>query len=129
MEVKESIWKKGVGKDAGAKNLGPCHRAKRRVYAKKEKGILTIERRKRGSTEIHRRPIEERIHPTLQITPNITSTLCGKKGWHMEDGAGLLTLKPVDNKEWIPSTPHCRYIGWCRKEEGVYKIRLEMGIQ
>jgi len=97
--VEESIWKKGVRKDASAKDLGPCHRAKRRVYAKKGEGILTIERRKRRSTEIHRRPIEERIHPTLQITPNITSTLCGKKGWYLEDGAGLLTLKPVDDKE------------------------------
>jgi len=127
--VEESIWKKEVGKDAGVKDLGPCHRAKRRVYAKKGEGILTIERRKRGSTEIRRRPIEERIYLTLQITPNITGTLCGKKGWYMEDGAGLLTLKPVDNKEWIPSTPHCRYIGQSRKEKGVYKIKLEMGIQ
>jgi len=126
--VEESIWKNGVGKDAGTKNLGPCHRAKRRVYAKKEEGILTIKRRKRESTEICRRPIEERIYPTLQITPNITGTLCGKKGWHMEDSVGLSTLKPVDNKEWIPSTPHCRYIGQSRKEEGVYKIRLEMGV-
>jgi len=127
--VKESIGKKGVGKDAGAKNMEPCHRAKRRVYTKKGEGILTIERRKRGSTKIHRRPIEERIHSTLQITPNITSILCSKKGWHMEDSAGLLTLKPVDDKEWIPSTSHCRYIGRSRKEEGVYKIKLEMGIQ
>ena len=78
--MEESIWKKGVGKDAGAKDLGPCHRAKRRVYTKKGEGILTIERRKRGSTEICRRPIEKRIHLTLQITPNITGTLCGKKG-------------------------------------------------
>ena len=127
--MEESIWKKGVGKDASAKDLGPCHRAKRRVYAKKGEDILTIERRKRGSTEIRRRPIEERIHPTLQITPNITSTLCGKKGWYTEDGAGLSTLKPVDDKEWIPSTPYCRYIGQSRKEEGVYEIRLEIGIQ
>ena len=77
--MEESIWKKGVRKDASAKDLGPCHRAKRRVYAKKGEGIFTIERRKRGSTEIRRRPIKERIHPTLQITPNITGTLCGKK--------------------------------------------------
>jgi len=127
--VEESIWKKGVRKDAGAKDLGPCHRAKKRVYTKKGEGILTIERRKRGSTEIRRRPIEERIYSTLQITPNITSTLCGKKGWYTEDSTGLSTLKLVDNKEWIPSTPHCRYIGQSRKEEGVYKIRLKMGIQ
>jgi len=127
--VEESIWKKGVRKDTGAKDLEPCHRAKKRVYTKKGEDILTIERRKRGSTEIRRRPIEERIHPTLQITPNITGTLCSKKGWYTEDGAGLSTLKPVDDKEWIPSTPHCRYIGQSRKEKSVYKIRLEMGIQ
>jgi len=127
--VEESIWKKGVRKDAGTKDLGPYRRAKRRVYAKKEEDILTIKRRKRGSTEIHKRPIEERIHPTLQIIPNITSTLCGKKGWYTEDGAGLSTLKLVDDKEWILSIPHCRYIRWSRKEEGVYEIRLEMGIQ
>ena len=96
---------------------------------KKKEGILTIERRKRGSTEICRRPIEKRIHPTLQITPNITSTLCGKKGWYMEDGAELSILKLVDDKEWIPSISHCRYIGQSRKEKGVYKIRLEIGIQ
>jgi len=96
---------------------------------KKKEGILTIERRKRRSTEICRRPIEKRIHPTLQITPNITSTLCGKKGWYMEDGAELSILKLVDDKEWIPSISHCRYIGQSRKEKGVYKIRLEIGIQ
>ena len=127
--MEESIWKKEVRKNASAKDLGPCHRAKKRVYAKKGEGILTIKRRKRGSTEICKRPIEERIHPTLQITPNITSTLCGKKEWHTEDGAGLSTLKVVDDKEWIPSIPHCRYIGRSRKEEGVYEIRLEMEIQ
>jgi len=47
----------------------------------------------------------------------------------MEDGAGLSTLKLVDDKEWILSTPHCRYIGWSKKEKGVYEIRLEIGIQ
>jgi len=127
--VEESIWKKGVKKDTGTKDLRPCHRAKRKVYAKKGEGILTIERRKRGSTEIRRRPIEKRIHLTLQITPNITGTLCGKKGWYPEDSTKLSTLKPVDNKEWILSIPHCRYIGQSRKEEGVYEIRLEMEIQ
>ena len=97
--MEESIWKKGVKKNASVKDLGPCHRAKRRIYAKKEESILTIEKRKRESTEICRRPIEKRIHPTLQITPNITGTLCGKKGWYIENSAGLSTLKPVDNKE------------------------------
>jgi len=97
--VEESIWKKGVGEDASAKDLGPCHRAKRGVYAKKEKGILTIEGGKRGSTNICGRPTKERIYPTLQVTPNVAGTLCGKKEWYTKDGVGLSTLKPVDGKE------------------------------
>ena len=78
--MEESIWKKGVRKDASAKDLGPCHRAKREVYAKKREDILTIERRKRGSTKIYGRPTEKRIYLTLQVIPNIAGTLCGEKG-------------------------------------------------
>jgi len=44
------------------KDLGPCHRVEREVYAKKREGILTIERKKRGSTKIYRRPTEKRIY-------------------------------------------------------------------
>jgi len=110
------------------KDLGPRHRVKRGVYAKKREDIPTIERRKRGSTKICGRPTEKRIYPTLQVTPNITSTLCGKKGWHTEDGTGLSISKPVDSKKWIPFTPHRRHIGWSRKKEGVYEVGLKMGI-
>ena len=99
MEVGEGIWKKEVRKNASTKNLGPCHRVEERIYTKKEKGILTVKRGKGRSTSICRGPIKKRIHPTLQVIPNITSTLCGKKGWHMKNGAGLLTHKPVDGKE------------------------------
>jgi len=126
--VEESIWKKGVGKDTSVKDLGPYHRVERGVYTKKKEGILTIKRRKRGSTKICRRPTEKRIYLTLQVTPNVASTLCGEKGWHMEDGTGLSTSKPVDSKKWIPFTPHRRHIGWSRKKEGVYKVGLKMGI-
>jgi len=127
--VEENIWKKGVGKDASTKNLGPCHRIKEGIYAKKGKSIFTIERGKRGSTGICGRPVEEGIYPTLQVTPDIASTLCGEERWHTENGTRLLTHKPVDNKKWVPFTPHCRYIGWSRKEKGVYKVGFEMGIQ
>jgi len=99
LEVKESIWKKGVRKDASTKDLGPCHRIKEGIYTKKGEGILTIERGKRGSTGICGRPVEEGIYPTLQVTPNIASILCGKKGWHMENSTRLSTHKPVDNKK------------------------------
>jgi len=130
--VKEGIWKKEVGKNASAKDLGPCHRIKRRIYAKKEKGILIIEgrkRRKRRSASICRGSVKERIHTTFQVIPNITSTLCGKKGWHTKNGAGLLIHKPVDNKKWIFFTSHRRYIGWSREEKGVYEAGPEVGIQ
>jgi len=80
LEVEEGIWKKEAGKDAGMKDLGPCHRIKRGIYAKKGESILTIKRGKRGSTDICGRPVEKGIYLTLQVTPDITSTLCGEKG-------------------------------------------------
>jgi len=128
LEVEKSIWKERVGKDASTENLGSHHRIKEGVYTKERKGILIIERRKKGGTDICGRPVEERIYPTLQITSNITSTLCGKKGWCTEDSTRLLVYKPVDDKKWIPFTSHHRYIRWSRKEEGVYKVRLKIGI-
>jgi len=129
LEVEESIWKKGVRKDASTKDLGPYHRIKEGIYTKKGESILIIKRGKRGSTDICRRPVEKGIYPTLQVTPDITSTLCGEKGWHTENGTRLLTYKSVDNKKWVPFTPHCRYIGWSRKEKGVYEVGFKMGIQ
>jgi len=80
LEVGESIWKKEVGKDASTKNLGPCHRVEERIYAKKGKGVLTVQGGKGGGTSICRRPTKERIHLTFQVTPNITSTLHSKEG-------------------------------------------------
>jgi len=129
LEVEESIWKKGVRKDASMKDLGPCHRIKEGIYAKKEESIFTIKRGKGGSTDICRRPVEKGIYPTLQVTPDIAGTLCGEKGWHTENGTRLSTHKPVDDKKWVPLTPYCRYIGWSRKEKGVYEVEFEMEIQ
>ena len=97
--MEESIWKKEVRKNASTKDLGPCHRIKGGIYAKKGESILTIERGKRGGTEFCERPVEEGIYPTLQVTPDIASTLCGEKGWHMENSTRLSTHKPVDNKK------------------------------
>jgi len=107
--VEEDIWKKGVGENASAKDLGPCHRIKREIHAKKEKGVLIVEGGKGRSTGIHRESVEERIYPTFQVTPNITSILCSKKGWYTKNGTGLLTHKSVDDKEWVFFTLHHRY--------------------
>ena len=65
MEVEESIWKKGVRKDTGMKDLGPYYRIKGEIYAKKGESILTIKRGKRGSIDVCGRPVEEGIYPTL----------------------------------------------------------------
>jgi len=111
------------------KDLGPCYRIKGGIYAKKGKSILTIEREKRGGTDICGRPVEEGIYSTLQVTTDIASTLCSKKGWYMENGTRLSTHKPVDDKKWVSFTPHYRHIGWSRKEKGVYEVGFEMGVQ
>ena len=78
--MEEGVWKKGVGKNASAKDLEPCHRIERGVHTKKGKDVLVVEGGKRRSTSICGRSVEERIHPAFQVAPNITSTLCSKKG-------------------------------------------------
>ena len=128
MEVEKSVWKKGVRENTSVKDLGPCYRIERKVHTKKRKGVL-VEREKGGSIGICRGSVEERIYSTFQVTPNITSILCGKKGWHTKNGTRLLIHKPVDNKEWVSLIPHRRYTGWSRKEKGVHKARSEMRIQ
>jgi len=129
LEVGEGIWEKEVGKNASTKNLGPCYGVEGRIYTKKGKGILTVQGRKGGGASVCRRLAKERIHPPFQVTPNVTSTLCSKEGWHTENGTGLSTYKSVDNKEWVSFTPHCRHTGWGRKVEGVYKTGPKVGIQ
>jgi len=125
----EGIWEKEVGKNASTKNLGPCYRVEERIYTKKGKGILIVQRRKGGGASVCRRPAKERIHPPFQVTPNVTSILCSKKRWHTENSTGLSTHKLVDNKEWVFLIPHCRHTGWSRKEKGVYKVGPEVGVQ
>ena len=127
--MEEGIWKKEVGKDASMKNLGPYHRVEGRIYTKKGKGVLTVQGEKGGDANVCRRSAKKRIHLTFQVTPNVTSILCSKEGWHMENSVGLSTHKSVDDKEWVSLISHCRHTGWSRKEEGVYKAGPEVGIQ
>ena len=81
MEVEKGVWKKRVRANASVKGLGPCDRIEKRVYTKERKGIFVVKRKKRESASIHGRSIAKRVHLSLQITANVTSTLCGKKGW------------------------------------------------
>ena len=80
MKVEKSIQEKGVGEDASIKGLGLRYRIERRVHIKEGEGVFTVERRKGRGTSICGGSIKERIHPTLQVAPNVTSTLYGKKG-------------------------------------------------
>ena len=125
----EGIWKKKVRKNASVKDLGPHHRIKRRIHTEKRKGILIVKERKGRSTSICRGSVEKRIYLTFQVTPNITSILCGKKEWHTKNSAGLSTHKLVNDKEWVSFTPYHRYIGWSREEEGIYEAGPEVEIQ
>jgi len=109
--VEKDVWKKGVRENASAKDLGPCHRIEREVCTKKGKGVLLVKGGKGESIGICGGSVKERIHLTFQVTPNITSALCDKKEWHMENGTRLSIHKPVDNKEWVSLTPYCRYTG------------------
>ena len=121
MEIEEGILEKGIGKDASAQGLGSHHRVEGRIYTKKRKGIFIVKGRKRRDASICKGPIKKKIHPILQVTPNITSILCDKKGWNKENGTRLLTYKPVDNKKWISSASYCEYTRQSRKEKGVHK--------
>ena len=47
----------------------------------------------------------------------------------MENGAGLLTHKSVDDKQWISFTSHRRHTRWSRKEKGVHEAEPEVEIQ
>jgi len=111
------------------KNLGLCHRVEGRIYTEKGKGVLTVQEGKGGDASVCKRPAKERIYLTVQVTPNVTSILCNKEEWHMENGTELSTHKSVDNKEWVLLTSHCGYTRWSRKEKGVYKAGPEVGIQ
>jgi len=65
LEIGESIWKKGVREDAGAKGLGPYNRVERRLCAKKRKSVLIVKGGERGDTSICERPVEKEIYSTF----------------------------------------------------------------
>jgi len=129
LEVEESIWEKGVRKNTSAKSLGSRNRVERGVYTKERESVFIVKRRKEEGTSICGRSIAKRVYLFLQITTNITSILCGKKGWEEEDGTRLSLYKPMDNKKWISLTTYHRYTRWSREEKGVYKVGSEIGLQ
>jgi len=79
--VEESLWEKGIRKNASIKGLESCDRVERRVYTEEGKGVFIVKRRERESASVRRRLTVERVHSALQVTANIASTLHGKKRW------------------------------------------------
>jgi len=106
LEVEESLWEKGVGKNASAKGLGSRNRVEERIYPKEKESVLVVKRGKRGGTSICRRSAEKGIHLTIQVTLDIASTFCSKKGWEAKNGTRLSPHKSVDDKKRISFTPH-----------------------
>ena len=86
----KGVWQETIGENAHTKDLEPCHQHKRRVCAKKKKGIPIVKGREGESMGIYIGTIEERVHLTLEVTLNNTSILCRKEEWEKEDGIGLL---------------------------------------
>ena len=49
--MKESIWKKGVRKDASAKDLGPCHRVKKKGFMPRKGKVYLLSREEREEVQ------------------------------------------------------------------------------
>ena len=69
--------------------MGSCYRYKRRVHAKKGKGIPIVEGRKKRGAQVYIRTVEEGVYLTFEVTTNDTSVLCREEGWEEENGVRL----------------------------------------
>ena len=69
--------------------MGPHDRCERRVHTKERKGIPVVERKERGGKRICERAVAKRVYPTVKVTTNGASILCGEERWEKTDGAGL----------------------------------------
>ena len=69
--------------------MGSCDRCERRVYAKKGKGLPTVERRKRGDKRIYLGTVKEGVHLAVKVTTNGTGVLCMKEGQKETDSTEL----------------------------------------
>jgi len=99
LEIEESVWKEGVGKNTRAKSLGSCNRVERGIHTKERESVLFVKGREKGSASIYRGLVKKRIYSTIQVTPDIASTFCSKERWNTENGTRLSSHKSVDNKK------------------------------
>jgi len=87
--MNKGVWKEKIRENADKKDLGLCNRCKRRVHAKKRKGILTVKRGERGGKEVCKGTVVKRIYPAVEVTTNNASIFCREEGWKEANGAGL----------------------------------------
>ena len=87
--MNQGVQEKTIKENADEKDVGSCDRCERRVYAKKRKGLPTIEKRKRRYKGIYLGAVEEGIYLAVKVTTNGTSVLCRKEEWKETDGTGL----------------------------------------
>ena len=79
--------------------MGSCDRSQGRICAKERQDLPIVENRKRGSTGVCERPVEEEIYKAIKITTNVTSVLCAEERWEEKDGARLSISEQLDDQE------------------------------
>jgi len=79
LEIKESVWKEGVRKNASAKGLGSCNRVEREICTKEGESILIVQRGEEEGASICRGPVKKGIYLTIQVAPDIGSIFCSKE--------------------------------------------------
>jgi len=69
--------------------MGLCNGSKGEICAEEGESVSVVERRKRGDKEVYLRTAEEGVYPTIKVTTDSTSILCGKEEWKEEDSSEL----------------------------------------
>ena len=85
----QGIQERTIRENADEEGVGSCDRCERRVYAKKGKGLPTVERRKRGDKRIYLGTVKEGVHLAVKVTTNGAGVLCMKEGQKETDSTGL----------------------------------------
>ena len=69
--------------------MGSCGRYEGGICTEEGEGVSIVKGRERRGVRVHTRTIEERVHPTLEVTSDCTSVFRREEGWQEEDGTGL----------------------------------------
>jgi len=73
--------------------MGSCNRVEEGICTEERKSVSVVKRGKGGSEGVHLRTVKKEIYPTIKITSDGTSILCGEERWKEADGVGLQVLE------------------------------------